>query len=151
MRTIIFLDHAVVRATFGDAFVTIVMGVITDRCVHFKSTTCGYIRLKQVLFMRSRDLWKFCEKCANLSVLLVLSAIYRGIKKFQNSHGYWDNKTTARFPCTARFAIIREIVNTHTVRLLIHVQRQPTFFFPALLSAVTVDLPRSCLARTGIA
>ncbi len=32
-----------------------------------------------------------------------------------------------------------------------HVLHQPTFFFASLLSAVTVDLPRSCLVRTGIA
>ncbi len=38
-----------------------------------------------------------------------------------------------------------------TVRLLIHVLRQPTFFLSSLLSAVTVDLPRSCVVRTGIA
>ncbi len=40
---------------------------------------------------------------------------------------------------------------TCTVRLLIHVLRQQTFFFSSLLSAVTVDLPRPCLVRTRIA
>ncbi len=36
---------------------------------------------------------------------------------------------------------------TLAVRLLIHVLRQPTFFFSSLLSAVSVDLPRSCLVK----
>ncbi len=40
---------------------------------------------------------------------------------------------------------------TPTVHLLIHVLREPTLLFSSLLSAVTVDLPRSCLVRTGIA
>ncbi len=43
------LDHVLVETFPGDTFVTNVMGVITDRCARFKSTTCGYIRLKQVL------------------------------------------------------------------------------------------------------
>ncbi len=38
-----------------------------------------------------------------------------------------------------------------TVRLQIHVLRQPIFFFSSLLSAVTVGLPRSCLVRNGMA
>ncbi len=38
-----------------------------------------------------------------------------------------------------------------TVRLLIHGLRQPTFFFSSLFSAILVDLPRSCMFRTGIA
>ncbi len=37
-----------------------------------------------------------------------------------------------------------------TVRLLIHVLRQPTFFFSSLFLAIFVDLPRSCLVRTWI-
>ncbi len=40
------LDHVLVNTIPGDAFVTNVMGGITDRCVHFKSTISGYIRLK---------------------------------------------------------------------------------------------------------
>ncbi len=32
-----------------------------------------------------------------------------------------------------------------------HVLRQPTFFFSSMLSVITVDIPRSCLVRTGVA
>ncbi len=42
-------------------------------------------------------------------------------------------------------------LSKRTVRSLIHVMRPPTFLFSSLLSANTVDLPRSCLVRTGIA
>ncbi len=51
------LDHVLVEMFPGDTFVTNVMGVITDRCVRFKSTTSGYIRFKQVLSMRNLSKW----------------------------------------------------------------------------------------------
>ncbi len=37
--------------------------------------------------------------------------------------------------------LLKSMINT--VQLLIHVLRQPTIFFSSLLSAITVDLPRS--------
>ncbi len=37
-----------------------------------------------------------------------------------------------------------------TVSHQTHVLRQLTFFFSSLFSAINVDLPRSCLVRTGV-
>ncbi len=45
----------------------------------------------------------------------------------------------------------RKLATNITVRLLIPVLCQPRFYFSSLLSAVFVDLPRSCLVRTAIA
>ncbi len=47
--------------------------------------------------------------------------------------------------------LLKHVTSERTVSHQTNVQRQPPFFFSSLLSAVTVDLPRSCLVRSGIA
>ncbi len=46
---------------------------------------------------------------------------------------------------------VRSVTILHTVSQQTHVLRQPIFSFYSLFSAITIDFPRSCLVRTGVA
>ncbi len=63
-------------------------------------------------------------------------------------HERWDIKTD-NYCCILDFSAC--LFSTSTVSLQTHILRKPTFFFSSLFSAITVDIPRSCLVRNDIA